>query len=241
MSVFQTHLGFRFGSIEGLGARQLDFLILRFREASHAPEGVLSGRVGNQAVEMPGFGRVVIKQFFRGGVLRHVNRRTFLGPGRTRPQKEFERLMDARRIGVNAPEPVAFAVKGRLFYHGWLITRELPNVKPLSMLSLSSPGRAEALLPAVIEQVLRLIEHRIFHVDLHPGNVLVREEPGQTEVYLIDFDKAVTTVSRPEALAGRYCRRWHRAVVKYGLPTAVSERFQEGIKRSGKQGTGSGG
>jgi 3-deoxy-D-manno-octulosonic acid kinase len=236
MTVFQKHGRYRFGSTQGFTIAQVDLLLGYFRETAQKPEGVLNGRTGKHRMTLPGVGPVVIKQFCRGGVLRHVNRRTFLGPGKTRSQAEFELLLHARGIGVNAPVPVGFAVTGRLLYHAWLLTRELPEVEPLSNLSLSEPEAALSLVPLVAEQTLRLIRHRVLHVDLHPGNVLVDTRPVEKEnkIYLIDFDKARISRSSPRSLARRYCRRWQRAVQKHGLPEALGRRFREEISREGE-------
>ena len=222
MTVFQEHRSYRFGSTEGLGAGQMDALIASFREGKRQPEGVLNGRGPMPALELTGFGRVVVKPYLRGGVLRHINRRTYLKTGLSRSRAEFERLQFVRRIGVNAPEPVAFAAKGRLLYHAWLITRQLPTVRSLADISLPAAEEARAFLPQVLEQIRRLIDHRLHHVDLHPGNVLVDD---QNRVFLIDFDKARFTRKAPERLARRYRRRWEQAVWKHGLPEALIKEF----------------
>ncbi len=226
MTELQIYGQYRIGSTAGLTAGQMDLLIEAFRAAGEKPGGILTGRTQIQAKELPGAGRVVIKAYHRGGALRRINRRTYLGPGKPRSQAEFERLQQVRRIGVNAPEPLAFAVRGRLLYHAWLITKELPDVRPLSAISLDAPPAAAAAMPALTEQVQRLIRSRIHHVDLHPGNVLL---DAQSRVYLIDFDQSRISRSSAQKLARRYCRRWQRAVLKYSLPRELDESFQEGL------------
>jgi len=227
MTVLQTRRQYRIGSTDGLTDSQIDLLIEAFHAAGKNPAGILNGRTQIQTKELPVAGRVVIKAYHRGGILRHINRRTYLGTGMPRSQAEFERLQHVRKIGVNAPEPLAFAVRGRILYHAWLATRELAGARPLSAISLDSPRAAAAVMPPVIEQIRRLIQSRIHHVDLHPGNVLVDPE---SRVYLIDFDKSRISRSPAPALACRYRRRWQRAVVKYGLPQELDEIFQEKIR-----------
>lgn len=222
MTVFQEYRSYRFGSTEGLVPEQMEALSAAFRQGDEQPEGILNGRGRMPIVDLPYVGSVVIKPYLRGGLLRHLNRRTYLKTGLSRSRAEFERLQFVRQIGINAPEPAAFAVKGRLFYHAWLITRELPAVRSLADISRSDPKEARAFLPQVLEQIRRLIDHRLHHVDLHPGNVLV-DDPNR--VFLIDFDKARFTREAPERLARRYRRRWHQAVVKHGLPEELNEGF----------------
>ncbi len=230
MTVLQMRRQYRIGSTGGLTDSQMDMLIQAFHAAGETPGGTLNGRTQVQAKELPGAGRVIIKAYHRGGVLRRINRRTYLGPGRPRSQAEFERLQQVRRIGVNAPEPLAFAVRGKLLYHAWLVTKEIPDARPLSAISLDSPRAAAAAMPALTEQVQRLIRSRIHHVDLHPGNVLL--DP-KNRVYLIDFDQSRISRSSAQKLARRYCRRWQRAVLKYSLPRELDESFQAGLECHG--------
>ena len=41
-------------------------------------------------------------------------------------------------------------------------------------------------MASVIDQISRLIDHGIWHVDLHPGNVVIDQND---RVFLLDFDK----------------------------------------------------
>ena len=70
------------------------------------------------------------------------------------------------------------------------------------------------------EQVLSLIAHKIFHVDLHPGNVLV-QKGGR--VSIVDFDKAREFKGSAERLRELYLRRWRRAVIKHKLSPVLTE------------------
>lgn len=227
MTIFQQHRTYRFGSTEGLTKDQMETLIGYFNMADQPAEGALSGRTQTLITDLPPMGRVVIKPYRRGGVLRHFNRRTFLGLGAPRSQREFKRLQYVRQIGVNAPQPVAFAAKGRFFYYAWLVTKELPAVQTLSAACLPPAGAVADAMAGTVEQINRLIRHRILHVDLHPGNVLLDE---QNRVYIIDFDKARITGESTEQLARRYRRRWYRAVVKHGLPRELDEWIQREVR-----------
>ena len=88
--------------------------------------------------------------------------------GKTRCQIEYELLQKVRSLGINAPEPVAFAYKGRLFYQCWLVTREIQNHQTLVQISRSNEEQARRAMKAVVKQVSMLIKNKILHADLHP-------------------------------------------------------------------------
>ena len=231
MTYTYTYNAYHIGAAGPLSESQLAQLTGQFGMIGAPEKGVLSGRNAVNRIDLPGVGNVVVKQFARGGMLRHINRWTYVKSGKTRAQAEFELLAKLRELGVNAPEPVAYAFRGRLFYHAWLITREIEAVQSLAEVALAEPNRIYQLLPAVVTQIRRLIQNRIHHVDMHPGNVLV----GPTdEIYLIDFDKAGISRLSSQKLALKYGRRWHRAVVKHQLPDALSTTFQEQLYKGCK-------
>ncbi len=226
MITVQDFQGYRFGSTTGLGAEQMERLIGQFSREPEKASGNLGGRNQPHFMDLEGHGPVVIKHYFRGGVLRHINRRTYLKLTGTRGRFEFELLTRIRDMGVNAPEPVAFAHKGRLFYQAWLVTKKIPEAQTLADLSRSAPERAKAVMPALIDQVKLMIEAGVLHVDLHPGNALIDAEET---VFIIDFDKAKTGRKNRSMLHRRYLRRWERAVKKYGLPAFLSSRLRTGL------------
>lgn len=224
MTVVQKHHNFRFGSSEGLLSAQMAELIRSFHAPAQKAEGRLTGRMRAQTLELTRIGPVVIKAYFRGGLLRHINKRTYLGLGRARSRAEFEMLQRVRQIGVNAPEPVAYVLQGRLLYRAWLVTKQIPDAMPLSELCFTDPATAQSVLPAVVEQIRILAFHGIHHVDLHPGNLLV---DARGRACFIDFDRARSRVRNPRRLFQRYAQRWKRAADKYGLPEFVREALSK--------------
>jgi len=223
MAYTYTFNAYHIGSAGPLNKSQLAQLTGHFGPPAYNGNGVLSGRHAVKRLDLQKVGKVVVKQFARGGMLRHINRSTYIKSGKTRAQAEFELLAKLRGLGVNAPEPVAYAFCGRFFYHAWLITREIEAVESLAEVALKDPKRAHQLLDPVTGQIRRLIENQIHHVDMHPGNVLVGLDD---EIYLIDFDKAKISRLSSEKLAAKYCRRWHRAVIKHHLPDVLDTAFQ---------------
>lgn len=223
MTTLQTFDKYRFGSHSGLSPGQMRTLIEQFQKPPADAPDMLAGRLRAHIVEISGIGRVVIKHYLRGGVIRHVNRKTYLGLTMPRSRSEFELLDHVRRIGVPAPEPVAFAVRGHLLYRAWLVTREIPDAQSLARICISDPGRAEAATATTGLLMQRLIAHGILHVDLHPGNVLV---DANDSVFFIDFDKAQTGMKNQDRLRARYRQRWRRAVQKYQLPAFLNTQLE---------------
>ncbi len=188
------------------------------------PRGVLAGRgyTGIQNVE--GLGRVFVKQYAHGGLLRHVTGGSFLCVGPSRSLQEFIMLERVRDLGINAPKPMLFVDKGSFFYRTWLFMEEIVNSRNLAEVSRSEKGDDVDVLHDAMrklgEQVLALIQHKIFHVDLHPGNVLVQEGG---KVSIVDFDKACEFKGSPGRLRELYLRRWRRAVIKHKLSPVLTE------------------
>jgi RIO-like serine/threonine protein kinase len=136
-------------------------------------------------------------------------------------------LAFAGALGINVPEPIAYAHRGRLFYRAWLVTREIHQPLSLARLSLQDEKKTTTAMHSVIEQISALIQNDILHVDLHPGNVLV---DAAGKVYLLDFDKGRVYQGSREKLKNRYIARWQRAVVKHRLPDMLSDVLRTGLQ-----------
>lgn len=220
---------YRVGSVEPLGeeaVRQLVDTIGKGPSGAEPPgkgasaTAVLRGRAPVFTIDLAGVGPVVVKAYARGGVLRHLNTRRYLRWGKSRAEREFETLRAVRALGVNAPEPVAFASHGRIWYQAWLVTRRIAHRTSLAELGRSDEDAARDLTFKLVDQLSVLIRHGIFHIDLHPGNVLVGEDDS---LHLLDFDKARSFFGSKNKLRDLYLRRWRRAVIKHGLPEALTE------------------
>jgi len=214
-TINQRYGPYRFGSSQSLTDEHLTQLTSVFNTSTQGRNKELEGRVPASALGLKGIGSVIVKHYRRGGLLGHFVKRTYLRCGNTRCQAEYSQLENARRLGINAPEPIAYAYKGYLFYQAWLITREIINQQSLASLSSLDPGRAEAAKKVLLKQILLLQDKHIFHTDLHPGNVLVDDTD---RVFIIDFDKAVKFKGNKQQLQMQYHNRWNRAVSKHRLP-----------------------
>lgn len=220
MHRINTYNSYHFGSSSDMADQQLKQLIEFFKLPKHNLYSDLDGRTSITVARIQGIGSVVIKYYRRGGAIRHLIKKRYLKCGKTRCQMEYELLQKVRSLGINAPEPIAFAYRGLLFYQCWLITREIKDHQTLAQLSRSNQEQALMLMKEVIKQISMLIKNKILHADLHPGNVIVG---NQNQVYLLDFDKGGIFHGNKNALRTRYLRRWNRAIQKHGLPVVLRE------------------
>lgn len=180
----------------------------------------LGGRSQSIFSHLPGLGDVFVKHYSHGGLLRGVTAGRFLGLGAVRSQIEFEMLERVRSYGVNAPEPYAIVKKGAVVYGTWLVMEQLPGTRNLVEIQEHDSDELHRVMTALGEQLVVLIQRRILHIDLHPGNVLVSSEGT---VYIVDFDKAHYFRGSAATLRDMYLRRWRRAVIKHGLSPVLSE------------------
>jgi len=214
------------GSSLKLTNRHLRELTLLLNIPPAHQDAVLEGRASVTAGQLEEIGPVIVKHYRRGGLLGFLIKKTYWKTGKTRCRIEYEQLENARAIGISAPEPIAYAYKGRMFYNGWLITREIEDQQSLAKLSRSDETRTYIAAKNLIHQVLILIDHQIYHADFHPGNILVNKD---NQVFVIDFDNARYYRGKRRKLCEKYLRRWKRAIVKHRLPYMLYEIMDNGL------------
>ena len=210
---YQTYHAYQIGTDQSLSDLQLHQLRIGFEKPPLPAAEVLAGRQGATIVHLENMGSVVVKHYARGGLIRHVNHCAYVNWPCTRGEKEFRWLATVRQLGLDAPRPIAFASTGRFVGQCWLVTAAIPRPCPLTQISQQHDDRRQAIYGLLAKQIEALIRHRIWHRDLHPGNVLV-DENGMP--HIIDFDKARYLNNR-RLLAVKYRKRWTRAIAKYGL------------------------
>ena len=220
---------YHFGSASDLADRQLKQLITFFNMPTNTVDSVLGGRSSVATAQLEGIGSVVVKYYTRGGLVRYLVKRRYLRWGKTRCQIEYEILQKVRGLSVSAPEPIAFAYRGGLFYKGWLVTKKIKEQQTLAQLSCTDEEHAHIVMKELIDQVSILIKNNIFHVDLHPGNVLV---DSSDRVFLLDFDRACISQRDKNRLRDHYLVRWRRAVIKHRLPEMLCEMLCAGLDKN---------
>ncbi|MCB0318760.1 MAG: hypothetical protein KDD56_08375 [Bdellovibrionales bacterium] len=206
-----------------------ELLHLLEKKSLNFSDTVLGGRSALIQGEVPGLGKVVVKHYSRGGLLRRFIKDFYFRIGKTRPEREYQLLKEVAQIGVLAPEPIAAIKKGSLLYQGWLAMKELPSQLSLADYCLENDADIEAPMHELTKQIDLLINNKIFHIDLHPGNAIV-DQLGK--VYVLDFDKAVTFLGDKNTLRDKYLCRWRRAVIKHKLPEILSELLCIGLRKN---------
>lgn len=218
-----TYGAFQIGAYKRFGPDQIEHLVSLFNRPTRSSGLTLGGRTSVTIDTLDGVGPVAVKHYRRGGLVHLFVKQTYLRRGKTRCRLEYEMLDKVRRMGVDAPKPLAYATRGKLFYRCWLVSREVPAHSTLAELSISDINRAIYLIEPIAQAIGRLIQNRILHVDLHPGNVLVDPD---NRTYLIDFDRAGSYRLGEIALRNRYLARWKRAVIKHRLPNVLWKEMQ---------------
>ena len=222
---------YTFGSRFPLGDDTLAALVSIIEQPPDRQPDCLEGRAGPRFISVPEAGPVAIKFYRRGGWLSRFNRERYLRLFKTRSEKEFEFLLRAGRAGVSVPEPVAFVSRGLPLYRAWLVTKAVTAPVSFMRRCLNEKDDGLALMPVISRHIRLLIENGIHHVDLHPGNILI----GASGMpYIIDFDKARYCPSSRSGLAGKYQRRWAKAVQKYRLPAVFRDLNLAEIDRPGR-------
>ncbi|MCB0330732.1 MAG: hypothetical protein KDD70_13755 [Bdellovibrionales bacterium] len=207
-----------------------------YQASKFSPQPVaeaLGGRATMNFFDGPGSKQYVLKSYRRGGLMRNIlPGGLFLGWGIRRSTDELRALVTAAELGLRVPTPIGTLTRGSWLIREWLIMGALPVHRTLAGLALTGEDDEsipfEKYLREVVDQIEILIQHKIVHVDLHPGNVVVANDGS---VYLIDFDHAYVSRETERQLRDRYIRRWRRAVIKHELPEYLSEIFCSLLRR----------
>lgn len=224
----KTFENFVIGSPLQLTDQQLGSIGRLCNQQPASSDEALGGRAPVISDNIDGIGSIVVKPYARGGLMRFLLKRKYLKLGATRCRREFDLLQAVRNLGVNAPEPIAFAYRGRPLYRAWLITRQITQSITLARLASQDITRAQAVMPSVIKQISILIQNGIAHPDLHPGNVVVDNE---SRIFLVDFDKGYTFSGKKKKLYLRYLSRWQRAILRHQLPIVLYDMLQTGLSK----------
>ena len=138
-----------------------------------------------------GAGPVFVREYRKGGILRHVRGRRFRG--RLRPLDELVLLRRLLAARVPVPEAIGAVMTFGVFgWRGFLLTKEVESAVDLeaflydpSVLSVVYPREA---LGDAGRAVRRLHDAGVSHADLHPKNLLLAGRTG--EILVLDLDRA---------------------------------------------------
>ncbi len=128
-------------------------------------------------------GSGIVREYRRGGLLRHVNRGAFLA---NRPLAELRLVDYLWRAGFPVPEPLGacwWRSKGLL--HGCIATKAL-EAKHLQEYLATVRAPSPEVMRRVGEVIRKMHALGVRHGDLQVRNILIAGEMP----YLIDFDKA---------------------------------------------------
>ena len=204
----------------------LSMLVARGLDASELASRILAtpdepprhfGRAGLHAVSLAG-GDALIRSYRHGGLLRGLTGDRFV----SRPPRPFVELavtVAARERGLATLEVLAALVARGAgpWYRGWLVTRELKNVRDLWAVLQHEFSRElkQSLIRRVGRSLRFMHASGIDHADLNLRNILVPDGQACPEIYIIDFDRArLFTGPVPAARARRNLGRLLRSVNK---------------------------
>lgn len=164
---------------------------------------------------------LAVRLYAHGGLLGPLLGTLYLGPQRM--LSEFRVHLHAARSGVPTSPPVALRIQ-RVFgplVRAHYLSVALPGTRNLLDFIKSQPQAIQSLTrrrqiaSAVAGAVADLHDAGILHADLSLGNVLVREQEGGAEAFIIDFDKSqlVDSLSLTERM--RNLLRLDRSVLKW--------------------------
>jgi 3-deoxy-D-manno-octulosonic acid kinase len=200
--------------------------------------GVASaGRGGTMFFELDGE-PLVLREFRRGGLVRHVSRRSYVQMGleRSRAMREFALLLELESLRL--PAPVIFAARRTrrgMLETGELVTHLLPGssfaeqarAATASGAATRSPWVAEpgGLPGAVGRCIARFHAAGVEHADLNAHNILVDEASGA--VSLLDFDGGIrhvgVSVTPNTGWAARNLSRLARSLERLGVSSVFND------------------
>ena len=155
----------------------------------------ITGRAETYRVTQPGLASaLLVKQYWRGGMLRGVMRQRFVG--RSRFLAEIVLAEIAADGGVNTARIAGLILRrvDGVFWSATLVTEEVPDSIDLKKLATEdwqrmSRAQKNELLRAVAGEIRKMHDIGVFHSDLHLKNILVRKWRTRPIAYVIDFDR----------------------------------------------------
>jgi tRNA A-37 threonylcarbamoyl transferase component Bud32 len=176
-------------------------------------------------------GKIAIRRYRHGGLLRHLTGDLFLFGDR--PFQEVAVTEEVRLAGVPSLEILA-AIRERgwgRWYKGYLITEYLPAARDLIHYLDKEQGRTrrQEVIEKAAEAVRKMHQAGIYHADLHLKNFLVDEKNREVKVYLIDFDKSAIRPCLTPSRRMKNLKRLDRSAEKLNMAGLAVTRRDKGV------------
>lgn len=190
-----------------------------------------AGRGGTVFFELDGH-PLVLREFRRGGMVRHISTRYYVQSGleRSRAMREYALLIELESLQL--PAPVVFAARRTrqgLLESGELVTQRLPGHTLVEKLlevegaydasAHEQDASINAIAVAVGQCIARFHAAGVEHADLNAHNILIDE--SSNTVSLLDFDggrrHSGKSVSASTLWAARNMARLARSFEREGL------------------------
>ena len=157
------------------------------------PRGAHRGRAPLARLETP-LGPVLVREYRKGGVLRRLRGRRFLGAWRPLQELVLARRLSAARVPV--AEPVAAVVlPSPIGWRGFLLTLEVRGGIDLESYLYDPAAHPEWPLRDALAEAGRTVralhDAGVAHGDLHPKNLLL--DPSTATVRALDLDRSTAT------------------------------------------------
>lgn len=154
------------------------------------PRAARAGRAPLSRLDSP-LGSVLVREYRKGGLLRHVRGRRFLGPWRPFVELSLARRLLAARVPV--VEAVgAVVLRGWTGWRGFLLTLEVPGGLDLEAYLYDPAAHPEWPLRDALAEAGRTVralhDAGVAHGDLHPKNLLL--DPSAAAVRALDLDRS---------------------------------------------------
>ena len=186
------------------------------------------GRGMIQRVPFDAQSPAIVRRYQRGGLVRHFVHDLYWD----RPPRPFAELCTtviARERGVPTVEVLGARVEWRPFglYRGTLITREAQGfLNWWEWLQTKPPIKErQVVTDKVLQTINTMHESGISHADLNLTNILVRNDCGQHQVLIIDFDRArIFPTPLSSSHRKRNLARLRRSITKFGTEQQLFAR-----------------
>ena len=188
------------------------------------------GRQAHPVVVLPSGETAVVRRYHRGGLVQRINASRYFGGNRA--CDELRATERARTGGVRTARILAaIESPGSVGYTAMLATLLIPGATDAARwLAAHASGRDDMLRDAG-RQVAAMHAAGVAHPDVNLRNLLVADEGGAPQVWLLDFDKArVSPTPVPRARRATDLRRLARSArkLKAGLGPDDWAAVQEG-------------